>query len=246
MRIWKPTPSIWPCLLLSLVCALPAAAQDPAGDWDRHLAGIRSRAEAVQQALPEIAYTAESESQQLDSHGTAQKVIRSVRQVRFTWPDQYQQEYSFMSINGQELSAEKRNAELSRMRGQRGESPFLPGEMPKYRFTREGETEYEGHKVWKVGFQPLEPGEKLAQGFGYILPETYDVVYFAFSPSRLPTGLQAMKAEMRYQPIQDYWLPSEFHMELHVKVSFLITLADLRVLVEEKYSDYQGSLSKKK
>lgn len=231
--------AVWPCLILSFVCALPALAEDPAGDWDRQLAGIRARAEAVQQALPEITYTAESESQQLAGDGKVEKVIRSVRQVRFTWPDQYQQDYSFMSVNGRELSAQERIAEVSRMRGQRGESPFLPSEMPKYRFTREGEAEYAGRKVWKVGFQPLAPDDKLAQGFGYILPETYDVVYFIFSPSRLPAGLREMNAEMQYQPVQNFWMPSEFHMQLHVKVSFLITLADLRVIIQEKYSGYQ-------
>lgn len=242
----KRDPVVSAALLLLFACVAPARAQDPAGNWERDLAGIRARAEAVQQALPEISYTAESESRQLASDGQVQKVIRSIRQVRFTWPDQYQQDYSFMSVNGKELTEQERKSELSRMRGQRGDSPFLAREMPKYRFTREGEADYEGRKVWKVSFEPLTPGDKLARGFGYLLPETYDVVYFAFSPSSLSAGLREMKAEMRYQPVQGFWLPSEFHMELHVKVSFLITLADLRVQVDEKYSAYQLPLSGQK
>lgn len=235
----KRNPVICFCLILSFACLRPAQAQDPAGDWDLHLAGIRARAEAIQQALPEIGYAAESESRQLSGDGKVQKVVRSLRQVHFVWPDQYQQEYSFMSINGRELTEQERKAELSRMKSERGESPFTAREMPNYRFTYEGGAEYAGRKVWKVGFQPLAPGEKMVQGFGYILPETYDVVYFSFSPSRLPAGLRELKAEMQYQPVQNYWLPLEFHMELHVKVAFVITLADLRIQVQEKYSDYQ-------
>ncbi|MEW6515556.1 MAG: hypothetical protein AB1439_01445 [candidate division FCPU426 bacterium] len=236
--------SAFPCLAVLLLIAPAVRAQTP--DWDQALAGIRSRAEALERALPSAAYTAESESRQLSADGKLEKTVISVRQVRFTQPDQYQQEYTFMSINGKELDDKERAAELARMKSERGESPFVPSEMSKYRFSDGGEAEYAGRRVIKVDFEPLVPDSKLVRGFGYVLPETYDLAFLSFTPSRLPAGLQAMQAAMDYRPMQGWWLPSAFHLELHIKVAFIFTLADLHVQVDEKYSDYQLPLPEEK
>ena len=93
--------------------------------------------------------------------------------------------------------------------------------------------------MWKIAFTPREENEKSVEGTAFILTDTYDAVYYEFSPSKKPGSVESMKGRIWNAPIQGFWVPQKLMMEMHVKVVFLVTLADQLIELEEKYSDYR-------
>jgi hypothetical protein len=59
------------------------------------------------------------------------------------------------------------------------------------------------------------------------------------SPAELPRVLEEFAMNIRFASVDGFQLPAVFRMDMRVRVSFLFTLADRTLSIEDRYSDYR-------
>jgi hypothetical protein len=237
-------------LLVLIACGAfaPRAVAEPG--LDELLAGIR-RAEAKRRAaLREMVYTANARVVEWTdpSRTEIKQETISERRVYTREPDLMRNEYLSMAIDGRPLSEAEMRRELAKQRrgGGRGQggggqfvSPFSPEAAADYTFRFLGESDYEGQPAWRVAFSPVEPGEMRMEGSALVSQSDYQTLFVEMAPSELPSVLKEFAMRIRFAPVQGYWLPAHFRMEMRVKVSVIVTLADRTLTIEDLYSDYR-------
>lgn len=207
-------------------------------DEETILQAVKARSTAQVEQIKTMHYRAETKTTIRNAQNKLERVIESNRLITYAPPKEIQNDFLGMTINGRALSRAEMEAELKKSRGKARQSPFHPDQMANYHFTLAGEETYEGQKVWKVRFDPVEPREGLAIGYAYVLQSTLDVVYLSFVPAKLPGVMRKMEAHITYQQADGFWVPKIFKMDMHVKVAFIVTLADQFIHIQERYSDY--------
>jgi hypothetical protein len=195
-----------------------------------------------------MVYTAEASLVEWEdaSRDTIKSRTTSVRKVYVRQQDQIRNEYLSMTIDGRSLSKKEMERELAKQRrsgrnrnNEGFQSPFSSEVEDLYRYELRGEGMLDGQKVWLVGFSPKEVKENLFTGTAYISLNHYQPVYVEMAPSKLPGVLKEFAMSVRFAPVGEYWLPSVFSMDMRVKVSFLVTLAERTLSIEDRYSDYK-------
>jgi hypothetical protein len=235
-----------PVLTLLLVSVLPTAA-DPS--LQEILSGVR-RAEVDREAsVREMTYTAEAKVVEWKdaSRAQVQRETVSVRRVYVREPDLVHNEYLSMSIDGRPLPPLEMERELAKQRrgGRRDAgggqflSPFSPEAEDLYDFRLLGGESFEGEPAWRIGFVPREPDQARFQGTAVVSRADYQPLYVELAPSRLPGILEELAMSIRFEAVQGYRLPASFSMQMRIKVSVLVTLADRTLTIEDRYSDYR-------
>jgi hypothetical protein len=207
------------------------------------------RAEAAREAaIRDMVYTAETRVIEWEdaSRRTVKSETLSVRKVYVREPDQMRNEYLSMTIDGRRLSEKQMQRELAKQqRGGRREgngefqSPFGAEAAPLYDFRLSGPQLFEGQSVWVVEFSPKQAEENLFNGSAYVTRGDYKPVYVEMAPAELPRVLEEFSMNIRFADVGGYRLPSEFSMDMRVRVSFLVTLTDRTLSIEDRYSDYR-------
>ncbi|UCF98001.1 MAG: hypothetical protein JSV89_00340 [Spirochaetaceae bacterium] len=207
------------------------------------------RTDAAREAsIHDMVYTAETTVVEWEdvSRTTVKSETLSMRTVYVREPDQMRNEYLSMSVDGRELGKKEIQRELARQRrGGRSEgereyqSPFSPEATDLYKFTLKGEDVFAGQAVWLVDFRPKEPEENLFAGTAFVSQSAYQVVFVEMVPAVLPGVLKEFSMNVRFAPVGEYWLPSVFSMDMRVRISFLVTLAERIFSIEDRYSDYR-------
>ncbi|MBU1076953.1 MAG: outer membrane lipoprotein-sorting protein [Spirochaetes bacterium] len=199
--------------------------------------------EKFREQIKDYTYDADSVALELDDDGTVEKKTEAFRKVYIKMPDKMHEDYISMKINGKDLNREEIEEELEerRKRGKKRAfiSPFNKALRDKYRFTLMGEKNWDKRDVWIVGIQAKEEKEDLINGKVYVLKSNYRVVFMDFVPAELPGVIKKAGMRMIFSEQQGHWLPKKFEMEMHIKVKFLISLADIRLKVIDKYSNYK-------
>jgi hypothetical protein len=209
------------------------------------------QAEAVREAaIRDMVYTAETRV--IEWEDPSRRVVKSetlsVRKVYMRAPDQLHNEYLSMTIDGRELTRKEMERELVKQRrgGRRDEgnggdfqSPFSAEAAPHYDFKLGPVQLYEGQAVWVVEFTPKQAEENLFAGGAYISQVNYQPLYVEMTPAVLPRVLEEFAMNIRFAPVDGHRLPSVFSMDMRVRVSFLVTLADRTLSIEDRYSDYR-------
>lgn len=207
------------------------------------------RAEAAREAaVRDMVYTAETRVIEWEdaSRQTFKSETLSVRKVYVREPDQMRNEYLSMTIDGRTLSETEMQRELARQqRGGRREgngefqSPFSAEAAPLYDFRLSGPQLFEGQAVWVVEFTPKQAEENLFSGSAFISQDDYQPVYVEMAPAELPRVLEELSMSIRFAEVEGYRLPSVFDMDMRVRVSFLVTLTDRTLSIEDRYSEYR-------
>jgi hypothetical protein len=208
------------------------------------------RAETAREAaIRDMVYTAETQVIEWEdaSRRTVKTETLSVRKVYVREPDQLHNEYLSMTIDGRELTEKEMKRELAKQqRGGRNDgdagdfqSPFSAEAAPLYDFKLNGEQLFEGRAVWVLDFTPKQAEKNLFSGSAYISQEDYQPVYVEMAPAVLPRVLEEFAMNIRLAPVGGYPLPSVFKMDMRVRVSFLITLSDRTLSIEDRYSGYR-------
>lgn len=207
------------------------------------------RAEAARKAaVRDMVYTAETRV--IEWEDAARKTVKSetlsVRKVYMREPDQMRNEYLSMIIDGRELSEKQMQRELAKQqRGGRREgsggfqSPFSAEAAPLYAFQLSGPRLFEGQSVLVVEFTPKQAGENLFSGSAFVSQDDYQPVYVEMAPAELPRVLEEFSMSIRFAEVEGYRLPSVFDMDMRVRVSFLVTLTDRTLSIEDRYSEYR-------
>ncbi len=207
------------------------------------------QAEAAREsAIRDMVYTAEAQVIEWEdaSRGAVKSETLSVRRIYVREPDQLQNEYLSMTIDGRKLNQKEMERELARQqRGGRREgngefqSPFSAEAAPLYDFELKGPKLFEDQAVWVMGFTPKQAGENLFAGSAYISQKDYQPVYVEMAPAALPRILEEFAMSIRFAQVDGFRLPSVFSMDMRVRVSFLVTLADRTLSIEDRYSNYR-------
>ena len=209
---------------------------------------IQQAEEAREAAIRDMVYTAETRVVEWEdpSRRAVKSETLSVREVYVRGPDKIRNEYLSMTIDGQKLSQKEMQRELARQ--QRGgrrdgngefQSPFSAEAAPLYDFELEGPQLFEGQRVWVVKFTPKPAEENLFSGSAYISQADYQPVYVEMAPAVLPRVLEEFSMNIRFAEVEGYRLPSVFSMDMRIRVSFLVTLADRTLSIEDHYSEYR-------
>lgn len=119
------------------------------------------------------------------------------------------------------------------------QSPFSAEAAPLYNFEIKGMALFEEQAVWVVEFTPEQAEENLFSGSAYISQEDYQPVYVEMAPAVLPRVLEEFSMKIRFAAVEGYRLPSVFSMDMRVRISFLVTMADRTLSIEDYYSDYR-------
>lgn len=206
------------------------------------------RAEAAREtAIRDMVYTAETQVIEWGdaSRRTVKSKTLSVRRVYARQPDQLHNEYQSMTVDGRELTQKEMERELAKQQrgGRQGDgefqSPFSAEAAPLYDFELTGPNLFEGQAVWFVDFTPKQAQEDLFTGTAYISQKDYQPVYVNMAPAVLPRVLEEFAMSIRFAPVEGYRLPSVFKIDMRVRVSFLITLTDRTLSIEDRYSEYR-------
>jgi hypothetical protein len=242
-------PRILTFLAWGLLAPLAALA-DP--KLDEILAALR-RAELERRTeIRETAYIAEARVIEWKDPGRTEvkRETVSLRRVYTREPDLVHNEYLSMTVDGRLLSAAEMQRELARQRGGRQGSgggggsdrflsPLSPEAAELYDFRLLGPTEFEGESAWQLAFSPRKPGQSRMEGRALVSQRDYHVLYAEMVPSQLPGILEELRIGMRFAPVEGYWLPAQFRMEMRVRLSVLVTLVDRTLTIEDRYSGYR-------
>ena len=208
------------------------------------LAGIQ-RAEAVREAaISDMAYMAETRVVEWvdEARKEIKKETHSLRKVYVLGGDQIHNEYLTMTVDGRRLSSKQMQRELAKQRrgGEGGfSSPYNPETAPLYNFELKGLKRYEGREVWIVAFEPKQAADDLYSGTAYVSTQDYQTQYLEISPAKLPGVLKQFAMSIRFAPVDGFWLPEVFSMDMHVRIDFLLTLSDRTLSIVDRYSQYR-------
>jgi hypothetical protein len=233
-------------LILLLFCPRAVHAANPT--LETILSEVQRRDAEREAAIRDMVYTAETRV--LEFQDESRQEVKSEtlarRRVYMRAPDMVHNEHLSMTIDGRQLSPKEMERELAKQRrGGRGDqnqefqSPFSAEAAPLYDFELLGARNFDGNPVWAVAFRPKEAGENRFTGTAYLSQADYQPLYVEMAPAELPSILQEFAMSIRFAPVQDYQLPSVFSMDMRVRVSFLITLSDRTLSIEERYSQYR-------
>jgi hypothetical protein len=236
---------IW---LIALALIYPQAGHTTNPTVETILREVQRTEEAREAGIRDMLYTAETQVIEWEdaSRRTVKSETLSVRRVYVHEPDKIRNEYLSMTIDGRELSQKEIRRELAKQQrgGRRNgngefQSPFSAEAAPLYNFEIKGMELFEEQAVWVVEFTPKQAEENLFSGSAYISQEDYQPVYVEMAPAVLPRVLEEFSMKIRFAAVEGYRLPSVFSMDMRVRVSFLVTLADRTLSIEDYYSDYR-------
>jgi hypothetical protein len=233
-------------LLLALSSAVHGGAAEPR--LEEILTGLRRAEAARESSVREMVYIAEARVVEWEdpSRTEIRRETESLRRVYVREPDLMHNEYLSMSIDGRPLSRREMERELAKQRrgGRRDGggsflSPFSPEADGLYDFRLLGKVDYEGQPAWRIGFAPREPDETRFRGTALVSRGDFQPMYVEMAPSELPGVLEEFAMSVRFEPVGGFRLPARFLMQMRVKVSVLVTLADRTLTIEDRYSDYR-------
>jgi hypothetical protein len=233
---------------LALMLLFPQTGRAGNPTLEAILSEIRQADAARQEAVRDMVYTAETTVVEWEdaSRESIKSETLSVRAVYAREPDQIHNEYLSMTIDGRRLSEREMGRELAKQRrGGRNQgdgdfqSPFSPKVSDLYQFELKGQDVFDGREVWLLSFRPKEPEENLFTGTAVISQGDYQPIFVEMALAKLPGILEEIAMSIRFAPVGEYWLPSVFNMDMRVRISFLVTLADRTLSIEDRYSDYR-------
>ncbi len=153
-----------------------------------------------------------------------------------------------VAVNHQPLLGRQRHRVLSSLR-QKGmfarqtRLPFLVENREFYLYADAGTVAVGGETLRAVRFTPKKPDRRLITGTGYFLPGTWELVKLEFTPAELPRIVDRARMVLRYAPVERFWLPVDFELEMELSLRLVRTLMHRRIEVRETYSDYRLRLN---
>jgi hypothetical protein len=235
-------------VVLALMLLFPQTSRAGNPTLEAILSEIRQADAAREEAIRDMVYTAATTVVEWEdaSRESIKSETLSVRRVYAREPNQIHNEYLSMAINGRRLSRREMERELAKQRRggrNRGDgdfqSPFSPEVSDLYQFELKGQDVFDGQEVWLIAFKPMEPEENLFTGTAVISRGDYRPMFVEMAPAKLPGILEELTMSIRFAPVGGYWLPSVFNMDMRVRISFLVTLADRTLSIEDCCSDYR-------
>lgn len=187
-------------------------------------------------------YLAEYRYRECNTQGTPLREESCRRRVYInrgqTWT-----EFLEVTLNGQKLTGRERQKQITLLRRkglvqERARMPFQPNTRHSYTYRLTGEDTCQLRPVWVIEFTPRQRTIQTVQGHAFVDKHSYDVLALEFRPARLPWFCKNTRMRLWYASTGQMVVPVFFEMDMDIKVSLLMPLAERKLRIEDRYSEY--------
>jgi hypothetical protein len=181
---------------------------------------------------------------EFDGKGVLQREETCRRRVFRKGYDKQHIEFLNVAVNGNELSGRGRERQVWMLK-QKGlvqdeaHMPFRIETRDAYEYELLGTDTCWGQKAWVLGFQPKRRSLQTVVGQALVGKETGDVLRMEFKPAWLPWVCVGTSLVLHYSELDGQMLPTFFEMDMCIKVKMLVTLAERKIRIEDRFSDYR-------
>lgn len=152
-------------------------------------------------------------------------------------------EFLSVAVNGKELAGRRRERQIWMLRRKglvqdEARMPFRLETRDAYEYELEGADTCCGQEAWVLEFEPRRRSMQTVVGRAWISQASGDVLRLEFRPARLPWVCVGTRMVLHFGEQQGQILPTFFEMDMGIRVKVFITLAERRIRVEDRFSDY--------
>jgi len=228
-------------LLLLSAITLPALGDTPVGEVVESV--FRRQAELAADRR-DASYIGEYLYLEYDGKGELQREETCRRRVYRKGYDKQHIEFLSVAVNGVELSGRGRERQVWMLK-QKGlvqdeaKMPFQLETRDAYEYELGGVDTCCGQDAWILGFEPKRRSMQTVVGKAWLSQANGEVLRLDFRPAWLPWVCVGTRMVLHFGEQQGQILPTYFEMDMGIRVKLLITLAERRIRVEDRFSDYR-------
>jgi hypothetical protein len=181
---------------------------------------------------------------EFDGKGVLQREETCRRRVFRKGYDKQHIEFLSVAVNGNELSGRGRERQVWMLK-QKGlvqdeaRMPFRLETRDAYEYELEGTDTCCGQDAWVLAFEPKRRSMQTVVGKAWVSRANGDVLRLEFRPAWLPWVCVGTRMVLHFSEQQGMVLPTFFEMDMGIRVKVLVTLAERRIRVEDRFSDYR-------
>lgn len=214
---------------------------------DELVATVFRRQAQLAAAHADATHLAEYRYEEFDAQGRLLQSETCTRRVYTKGFGRQYTEFLGVAVNCQELEGRSREAQIRALK-QKGlaqdeaEMPFRLGTRDAYEYELLGEDTCLGRETWMVGFEPKRKTRRTVIGRAWVEQRAFDVLRLEFRPARLPWVCRNTRMVLHYSEQQGHMLPCRFEMDMDVVVKVIVTFAQRKIRVEDRFSAYRFNL----
>jgi hypothetical protein len=153
-------------------------------------------------------------------------------------------EFLNVAVNGKELEGRRRERQIWMLRRKglvqdEARMPFRLETRDAYEYELEGADTCCGQSAWVLKFEPRRRSMQTVVGKAWVGQANGDVLRLEFRPAWLPWVCVGTRMVLHFGEQQGMVLPTLFEMDMRIRVKVLVTLAERRIRVEDRFSDYR-------
>ncbi len=202
----------------------------------------------ISQRLKGVNYHSDLTYTELDLLKKRSRTINCRRRVIMNSYEHQQNIWLGVSLDGREVTDDEsrilqQELEKKGLVARRSRLPFLIETRNEYDYEVTGKEELNGETTWVVKFFPRTANSRYLRGKGYVLTKSYDVVRLEFQPAIMPFVVRNALMVLEYSPVEGFWLPSRFWLEMEIGLKVIKDLFHWQIKVEDIYTDYRLKLN---
>jgi hypothetical protein len=207
------------------------------------------RQAVVEEKLAGVSYQADFTYLESDLRGKSSHKIWCRRRVIMSNYEEQQDICISGSVDGrpaegQELRQLCWNLQKTGLIARRSRLPFFIAARNEYEYDILGVEEVNGESAWVIRFLPKRSDSQHLRGRGYVRVKGYDVVRLEFVPAQLPFVVEKARMVLDYSPVDGFYLPCRFWLEMDLRLKVFKELLHRRIEVEDVYYDYSLRLNR--
>ena len=238
MMIFKSA-FIW---LLGLALCLLFAGTVISEEFDLEdiIAKAQNQQAKIEEEIRDATFMGESVYKERKKDEKISREIISNRRIYMKRGGKRRDDYFSMIINGEKLNDGEMKKEVKKW-SKRSKSvsetkiPLSQETVGDYDYRLIGSDVLNGLPAWVLGFEAKKEEDGYINGKIYVSKDSFDILRVDFRPVKTSRVIKDMEMSLFYSPVEGYWMPAKFEMEMKIKVSFLLYR---HITVEDTYSEY--------
>jgi hypothetical protein len=204
---------------------------------------FRRQAELAAERM-DASYIGEYLYQEYDGKGELKREETCRRRVFRKGYDRQHIEFLNVAVNGKELEGRRRERQIWMLRRKglvqdEARMPFRLETRDAYDYELEAADTCCGRSAWVLEFEPKRRSMQTVVGKAWVSQASGDVLRLEFRPAWLPWVCVGTRMVLHFGEQQGPVLPTFFEMDMGIRVKVFVTLAERRIRVEDRFSDYR-------
>ncbi len=213
-------------------------------ELDKILSGVFHQQDRMDKEIQDAIFDGNFSFIETNGKGDTTKTITAIRKVYSKGYYKQKGEYVEMTVDSKKLSPAELKKENKKSRSNwKTNLPFSSQFRNDYDFYYIGDENWEGFKVWGIGYTPKNRKQGYIEGFAFISQADSNVAQYQFIPVGLPFILKNFNIILDYSKVQGYWVLTKFSMEMEVNVKIIFSLAHKFIRMQEFYTNYKFNSS---